>query len=433
MPLLAAPRGTDGPVLARARGRRLAAVLAATLALTGVGVVADGPAGRIAAVADERGTLQEQRDAQEAARNDLGTRLDGVSSDLGNTYLALADARARLPVAEAELAAAELRVTQITERLGLAEAEHASLGSEIAQGAQNIDATRSSIGSLARSAYRGDGLPNTLALVTGAASSEQFLDQAMASSAAARSQQDSLTLLEMDVALNRNKEARQAAVAERVAELKTEANAARDTAATTRNEIASLEADMAARAAELESRRGEIESQIAESDAAVAALAARIAEIDAANRAAQVVFVSGAGTGRFQAPTTACVNSEWGMRMHPILGHAKLHEGIDQRAATGVPQGAMADGVVVSVHNDVGGGLMVVINHGLIDGNSVVTKHLHLSSATVSAGQSVTKGQQIGLTGATGRVTGAHVHHEVWVNGSSVNPRSFYGDQIATC
>ncbi len=204
MPLLAAPRGTDGPVLARARGRRLAAVLAATLALTGVGVVADGPAGRIAAVADERGTLQEQRDAQEAARNDLGTRLDGVSSDLGNTYLALADARARLPVAEAELAAAELRVTQITERLGLAEAEHASLGSEIAQGAQNIDATRSSIGSLARSAYRGDGLPNTLALVTGAASSEQFLDQAMASSAAARSQQDSLTLLEMDVALNRN-------------------------------------------------------------------------------------------------------------------------------------------------------------------------------------------------------------------------------------
>lgn len=420
-------------MVARARVRRLAAVLAATVALTGLGVVADGPAGPVAVVADERSNLEQQRDAQRAARDDLGSQLDGVSSDLGNTYLALADARARLPVAEAELAAAELRVTQITERLGLAEAEHASLGAEIAQGAQSIDATRSSIGSLARSTYRGDGLPNALALVTGASSSEQFLDQAMATSAAARSQQDSLALLEMDVALNRNKEARQAAVAERVAELKAEADAARDSAQASRDEIAKLEEDMAARAAELESRRGEIESQIAESDAAVAALAQRIAEIDEANRRAQLVFVSGAGSGRFQAPTNACVNSEWGLRMHPILGYPKLHEGIDQRAGTGVPQAAMADGVVVSVHNDVGGGLMVVINHGLIDGNSVVTKHLHLSSASVSAGQRVSKGQQVGLTGATGRVTGAHVHHEVWVNGSSVNPRSFYGDQVASC
>lgn len=429
-----ATRARIGP---SARARRLARVLsgtlAATLAFTGAGVALGGPWGPATVVADERGTLEQQRAARQAARSDLSGQLDGVSSDLGNTYLALADARARLPIAEAELAAAELRATQITDRLALAEAEHTSLGAEIVQGAQNIDATRSTIGSLARSTYRGDGLPNALALVTGASSSDQFLDQAMATSAAARSQQDSLTVLETDVALNRNKEARQAAVAERVAQLKIEADQARDTARTTRNEIAALEAEMASRAAELERRRSEIELQIAEFDAEVAALARRIAEIDAANRAAQVVFVSGSGSGRFQAPTSACVNSEWGMRMHPILGYPKLHEGLDQRAATGVAQAAMADGIVASVHTDAGGGLMVVINHGLIDGNSVITKHLHLSSASVSAGQRVSKGQQIGLTGATGRVTGAHVHHEVWVNGSSVNPRNFYGDQVVSC
>lgn len=418
---------------------RLACVGAAAALLAASFLPATAPA----ALADTRGSLVEQQRAQENARQDLGNQLDGVDAELGEAYLALADAQAKLPIAEAELAAAQTRVDQISDRLTQAESESAILAAEISQGTVNIDETRSSLGELARDAYRTGGAAKSFGMLTGATSSEEFMNQALVSTAAARSQRDVLVTLETDVAQNRNKEARQQAIAERVTQLKEDAVVAEQDAQAKRDEVAALEAEAAARTAELEARKADIAAQVAESEAASQRIAAEIARIDEENRRNQVIFssqgagagvrVESYGNGRFSPPAKACVNSEWGMRIHPILGYAKMHEGLDMRAGTGVPQVAMTDGVVVSVYNDVGGGLMVVINHGLIDGNSVVTKHLHLSSASVRVGTRVVKGQVIGLTGATGRVTGPHVHHEVWVNAKSVNPRTYYGDQIRAC
>ena len=433
------------PLLARPAATRLACVAAAAALLGGALV----PSAGAPAAAKERDALVEQQQAQENARRDLGNQLDGVDADLGATYMALAEARNRLPVAESELSAAQARVTQISERLVQAQQESAALDRQISEGSASIDTTRSSLGRLARDAYRTGGTSNAVGLMTGATSTEQFMNQALASTAVARTQRDALVTLETDVAQTRNKEARQQAVAERVTQLKEDAVTAEKDAQAKRDEVAALQAEAEAKAAELESRKNDIAAQMAESEAASQRIAGEIAKIDKENRRRQLVLeqqeaereaaaaagarIESIGDGRFSPPSTACVNSEWGMRMHPILGTAKLHEGLDMRAGAGVPQVAMTDGIVVSVHNDVGGGLMVVLNHGLLDGSSVVTKHLHLSSADVTPGQRVVKGQVIGLTGATGRVTGPHVHHEVWVNGASVNPRLYYGEQISGC
>lgn len=69
-----------------------------------------------------------------------------------------------------------------------------------------------------------------------------------------------------------------------------------------------------------------------------------------------------------------------------------------------------------------GYGNCVIINHG----NGYVTLYGHLSSISVSNGQTVTQGQQIGTVGSTGLATGPHLHYEVWFSGSRIDPEQFY-------
>ena len=86
-----------------------------------------------------------------------------------------------------------------------------------------------------------------------------------------------------------------------------------------------------------------------------------------------------------------------------------------------VPTYAAAAGTVVIAGWSNSAGNRVVINHG----NGLVTKYMHHSALCVSAGQTVSKGQQIGLTGTTGNSTGVHLHFQVEVNGVAVDPRTY--------
>ena len=109
------------------------------------------------------------------------------------------------------------------------------------------------------------------------------------------------------------------------------------------------------------------------------------------------------------------INSNYGYRARGF------HAGIDIGAGTGTPFTASAAGKVVEAGWSGAYGYMILIDHG----NGVMTRYGHASKLLVSAGQQVSQGQTIALVGATGDATGPHLHFEVLVNGSAVNPRNY--------
>lgn len=117
--------------------------------------------------------------------------------------------------------------------------------------------------------------------------------------------------------------------------------------------------------------------------------------------------------------------SPFGWRRHPILGHKILHEGVDFAAPYGTPIHAAAAGVVADTGYKSGYGLTVDVRHG----DGLVTRYAHASKLLVKAGDLVEKGQQIAKVGATGRVTGAHLHFEVRVQGRALDPMLFLEKQ----
>ncbi|GAA5192131.1 peptidoglycan DD-metalloendopeptidase family protein [Ferrimonas gelatinilytica] len=107
-------------------------------------------------------------------------------------------------------------------------------------------------------------------------------------------------------------------------------------------------------------------------------------------------------------------------RLHPVTGRVRAHNGTDYVAPVGTPIMAAGDGVVLQSGYTNLNGHYVVIQHS----STYVTKYLHLSKRLVKKGQRVKQGQTIGRLGATGRVTGAHLHYEFLVNGVHRNPRT---------
>ena len=107
-------------------------------------------------------------------------------------------------------------------------------------------------------------------------------------------------------------------------------------------------------------------------------------------------------------------------RLHPVTKRVRPHNGIDYAAKTGTPVVASGNGKVIASAYSKYNGKYVFIKHG----EKYVTKYLHLSKRLVKKGQKVKQGQLIGKVGATGRVTGAHLHYEFLVNGVHRNPRT---------
>ena len=107
-------------------------------------------------------------------------------------------------------------------------------------------------------------------------------------------------------------------------------------------------------------------------------------------------------------------------RLHPVTKTVKPHNGIDYAARTGTPVVSSGNGKVIKAGYSKYNGNYVFISHG----TQYVTKYLHLSKKMVRTGQKVKQGQKIGTVGATGRVTGPHLHYEFLVNGVHRNPKT---------
>lgn len=123
-------------------------------------------------------------------------------------------------------------------------------------------------------------------------------------------------------------------------------------------------------------------------------------------------------------PVEGKVTSDFGTRFSPFDGKKVFHTGVDIAAPLGASVKAPALGKVVYVGSFASLGNTVVIDHG----SGTSTRFGHLKKSKVKIGQIVNKGDEIGWVGMTGNTTGPHLHYEVWLKNTAVNPREFFFD-----
>ena len=128
-------------------------------------------------------------------------------------------------------------------------------------------------------------------------------------------------------------------------------------------------------------------------------------------------------------PVMGPINSGFGEREDPVLGMGtgEYHKGVDIGSPEGTPVHAPAAGRVIKAGMGNGYGREIEIDHG----NGYVTVYGHLHGYNVTVGQQVVKGQVIGFVGHSGRTTGNHLHYEVQIHGSAVNPHKFLRTTMA--
>ena len=197
-------------------------------------------------------------------------------------------------------------------------------------------------------------------------------------------------------------------------------------------QIADLEDQIGENAATLQEliRQAEEEKRKQEEQAAAAAAA----EAERQRLAAEAAASSArSGGGSTYIPSDNIVVSGSGQLSNPCPGASisstfgyrtfdnSYHNGLDLAASSGAPTYAADDGTVIIAGWSDSAGNWVVIDHG----NGMVTKYMHHSALAVSAGQSVSRGQQIGYVGSTGYSTGPHLHFQVEMNGSAVDPQAY--------
>lgn len=126
----------------------------------------------------------------------------------------------------------------------------------------------------------------------------------------------------------------------------------------------------------------------------------------------------------FIKPAAGRLSSPFGYRIHPVTGARSMHTGIDLANSSGTAILASRGGIVERVGYEGSYGKIVIINHG----GGLTSLYAHLSSYSVKVGQKVERGQRIGSMGSTGRATGSHLHFEIRVNGTAVNPYKYIGN-----
>ena len=322
-------------------------------------------------------------------------------------------AETALTSAETTLAEKEREQQIATDRLTTAQNSLDAVKQEADASKKTASETSDSVGEIVVSTYQGDNSVTSWSYVLSSQDVEDLNRRASAVEIGSGVQEAVLSAAEVERAQNANREARQNAATTRVGTLKTEADTAKANAKTARGTA--------------KTKRDE------------GAAAARVAQIDAANRAAasagkmpsvpsSSIASDSLGNGYIGHPITGPleVTSPFGYRVHPVTGTGTGHQGVDFAASEGTPQYAAVSGVA-TYWNSESCGIGIDINGGIIDGHSYVITLCHLSGRSIADGQYVNRGDVVGSPGSSGYATGPHVHFQVAQDGAYIDPMTLPG------
>jgi murein DD-endopeptidase MepM/ murein hydrolase activator NlpD len=411
--------------------------------------------------ADKKDDLERQKREASGAARDAQKDLDASTKEFAEAAAALQDAEARLGSAQATLdqtrgkvAVAAAFDAQMQTRLEKSQARLKAARKELDQGERRLVRSEKSVEDFAVQDYlEGDrGLRALSGLLQGEDPST-YGEQVSLNGAVSDDQLATMQRLEATrviLKLNRQKVQRlrdrvKVQRAEAAANLveKQQLEAAAEQQAT---EVASLVTVREGAASTAAAAQADDERIVREREAETARLSAelqRIAEEElrkARERAAQAErdrLKKGSGSkggandpgpatgdsgGALTRPVSGPVTSPYGMRVHPITGVYKLHDGMDFGVACGTPVRAAAGGTIIQQYFNGAYGNRIILNNGVKRGVSVVTTYNHLTRFALRAGAKVQRGQVIGYSGSTGYSTGCHLHFMVLVNGATTNP-----------
>ena len=387
-------------------GRRTLTLCALAAALAFAAPAAGDDIDEKAAVDARIATLQAEIDAANEREGVLTSQLSAVVSELEAAQSAVDQAEGALGQLEAELATEQARLERLTARLRAQTTRLKHLQAEHAKAVSILEAR-------VRAIYIEDS-PDVLSFLVSASSFDDLIDN--------------YEFLERIGLQDRR-------IAKQVETVKRKAAEERRATAHTRRLSAASVAVITAKTADARSVRDELAAgrdtllaarrlkqsalsssrdSRAEQLAEVEALAAQSAALAAAIRDAQAGSTgSGAPSAAgFIWPVNGPVVSGFGMRW------GRMHEGIDIAAALGTAIHAAASGTVIHAGWLGGYGNLVVVDHG----DGLATAYAHASAILVAVGQQVSQGDTLSLVGSTGNSSGPHLHFEVRVNGSAVDP-----------
>ena len=395
-------------------GRRAGLVAAAAVALASLlaGVAVGDPGADKARVDRRLGGLREQAAQQEQQAGVLTDELSAVAQQVRDLQAGVDAQRARLAVLEGTLATARNRLTSLERTIAAQTARLTRLRGQYGIALRRLERP-------VRDLYMTDG-PDTLSFVLGTASFSDLIDnldllgrigrQDEEIAARVKNARDGLADARRKTTMARTEAAHVEAVAESATN---EQRGLVERLVASRDALTAAEQDKRSTLASIQEDRSGVLAEIEDLEAQSEALAARIRAAQAQSSASSTPVTSGSGQLAWpvSGPVTSGFGSRWG----------RMHEGIDIAVGTGTPVHAAAAGTVIYAGWMEGYGNLVAIDHG----NGLSTAYGHNSTLACSVGQTVSAGQVIAYSGSTGHSTGPHVHFEVRVNGSPVDPLGY--------